>query len=1142
MTKVQKADPDLPSRSDSFLRMLELEKRYKMQRIQGHASASIESPSTSSSSAQPNKPFKARRLSGHPPLSHQIQIMKAVRRSSALPSLSISIPLSPAEGPAVGTNGLVEEPQPKKEERTKTVTFSGPKDDDNGNGNDGDSSDQSSICQSPSWEQYGRKKKKKPKKRDAEKNKDEKSSNILKKKGNRLSKVPPQRVQGVEPLAATNRSQSAPELDLYPKPGQPDPVTANQTQPNTMTNPKVDGKQKSKGFLSSFRLQHGNVSAVQKIIDGQRAGSEGNQSPMLRPHPDGSGVDPSFINPRKPPSISSAVSNSTRSISSLDQLPPSARNSSGSSHGRSQSLLSSTLSKLRGPSYLYYRPTEAADNNHHQRPGSSQGAGIAPNWLNDQPPRRPLEKHADRPNDRQIAADEPPQRLPDFAFPPKPKRVTTQASPEVVSRSVQDRARSEELKERNRGYESPEPTSFRSRRTQMSRIRSPNRESATEKERRSRPDRVSRAPRQPVELSRNGDDHPLPQSRQPNRELERQYHASYQTNAYVQPQMEVRVESKHVREPAPPIRHDVRRFDNGEFDQQEVYHDKEEEDDRLSIDTHTSTIRPLSRRQGQTSPELNGRKHVTFPPSPSTIGRAVTSQGSDEQAEETVTGQPKPERQAGVEEIIRTENAPRPEKSSDYFSFVTQSYAPPSLELRPPMDGKFPSPRIDEVPEDAELDHLLRNLPIKVQVNKMIATAEIPGRTATSGANVANRAVRQQPPKDSPSVSSHYSDSDVPAFERLGVSPKAAKVLAGTETSSTSTSQSNTEPSRSTSERSSSSTCDDAPPTPDSSRPQSRKGQAINPPVNTSNRVARPRLNGDERVPRRTYRPPTVEPSAKNSSRSASREANVQDDSWSRTAMPIDLDNHPETASDDFNGLTASPRLIASPTPVVFVDDAKESLTEEELATRNPYRHAIPPRAQSALDFHSTGYLPDPKHQLLHPKKAKGGTPPASLPNSPPVELADGAPRKSALRMSRKNNSNSEDSSAVVSSGAAYLEEARKAAPIPPPVAASRALRPHYAHKNSSNSVRGTGAPENRSDPLAKMLVECCNCKFFHDMPSRVYECMAKPDSLVEDKLLGVSATITTMVKCPWCGHGMSSTCCSGYAAVVYLKEKLHGK
>lgn len=100
---------------------------------------------------------------------------------------------------------------------------------------------------------------------------------------------------------------------------------------------------------------------------------------------------------------------------------------------------------------------------------------------------------------------------------------------------------------------------------------------------------------------------------------------------------------------------------------------------------------------------------------------------------------------------------------------------------------------------------------------------------------------------------------------------------------------------------------------------------------------------------------------------------------------------------------------------------------------------------------------------------------------------------------------------------------------------------PKHMQQQAGMSVRPpVTAPEARMAPIAKMFVECCNCKFYHDMPSKLYECMAKPDAVVEDRLLGISGAITTMVKCPWCQHNMSTSCCAGYAAVVYLKEKLH--
>ncbi|KAL8393399.1 hypothetical protein RB595_003246 [Gaeumannomyces hyphopodioides] len=75
---------------------------------------------------------------------------------------------------------------------------------------------------------------------------------------------------------------------------------------------------------------------------------------------------------------------------------------------------------------------------------------------------------------------------------------------------------------------------------------------------------------------------------------------------------------------------------------------------------------------------------------------------------------------------------------------------------------------------------------------------------------------------------------------------------------------------------------------------------------------------------------------------------------------------------------------------------------------------------------------------------------------------------------------------------------------------------------------------------MAKMLVVCCGCDFFQDMPSCVYECMANPDAVVEDRAIGISGAITTSVKCCWCGHNMSTACCSGFTAIVHLTQKLH--
>ncbi|MCJ1388571.1 hypothetical protein MMC18_001418 [Xylographa bjoerkii] len=92
--------------------------------------------------------------------------------------------------------------------------------------------------------------------------------------------------------------------------------------------------------------------------------------------------------------------------------------------------------------------------------------------------------------------------------------------------------------------------------------------------------------------------------------------------------------------------------------------------------------------------------------------------------------------------------------------------------------------------------------------------------------------------------------------------------------------------------------------------------------------------------------------------------------------------------------------------------------------------------------------------------------------------------------------------------------------------------------------------------PLAKMFVICCKCKFWHDMPSKLYEAMALPKQIegqangvmegvadvgkAKGKGKAVEGKVFTTVTCPWCEHGMSTACCAGWTAVVYLHERHH--
>lgn len=117
----------------------------------------------------------------------------------------------------------------------------------------------------------------------------------------------------------------------------------------------------------------------------------------------------------------------------------------------------------------------------------------------------------------------------------------------------------------------------------------------------------------------------------------------------------------------------------------------------------------------------------------------------------------------------------------------------------------------------------------------------------------------------------------------------------------------------------------------------------------------------------------------------------------------------------------------------------------------------------------------------------------------------------------------------------------------------------------SRNSIAGppnvfghtpTPSESVNAKPMAKLFVICCKCNYWHDLPSHLYEAMCTPKDLTRDpegkgagpKVLNVKdgkkkmaeATLETMVQCPWCEHGMTTRCCAGWTAVLYLQERHH--
>ncbi|KAH0492387.1 hypothetical protein TgHK011_007345 [Trichoderma gracile] len=218
----------------------------------------------------------------------------------------------------------------------------------------------------------------------------------------------------------------------------------------------------------------------------------------------------------------------------------------------------------------------------------------------------------------------------------------------------------------------------------------------------------------------------------------------------------------------------------------------------------------------------------------------------------------------------------------------------------------------------------------------------------------------------------------------------------------------------------------------------------------------------------------------------------------------------------------------------------KVAVTKTPAADRTQAAHQ---RAQSAVDSAPRAdFLPKLKHQPL--KAVENAM--VSKQHVPSAEsLLPGDER-----------ANSKTQLVVAPWPASYLEEARKAAPLAPPpqVLGSPRLMPKgtppasiRSQPSPTTDLTPTKGPRHTAgspvggEPIAKMFVECCGCKYYHDMPSNIYEAMANPEAVIRPRgIVGFAGALSMTVKCPWCSHEMSTKCCAGYAAMVYVKERLH--
>ena len=228
------------------------------------------------------------------------------------------------------------------------------------------------------------------------------------------------------------------------------------------------------------------------------------------------------------------------------------------------------------------------------------------------------------------------------------------------------------------------------------------------------------------------------------------------------------------------------------------------------------------------------------------------------------------------------------------------------------------------------------------------------------------------------------------------------------------------------------------------------------------------------------------------------------------------------------------------PLPEVVV----ESTTEEGLVRKTSIKR---PRSNPQLQTQTTvtnplpslDFLPQLKHQPL--VKREPHFLPVGKDRFPPVPTNYATIKimanKSAAASS--NSSNAPDLKLIPRS------PLRTPSQFPVP---GRTFNRSSTEIGTVSSGKGPAAEGMEAKPMAKLFVICCKCKFWHDLPSKLYEAMALPKELHKDENVAAGkgkgqvagARLETAVKCPWCEHAMTTWCCQGWTTVVYLHERHH--
>ena len=262
----------------------------------------------------------------------------------------------------------------------------------------------------------------------------------------------------------------------------------------------------------------------------------------------------------------------------------------------------------------------------------------------------------------------------------------------------------------------------------------------------------------------------------------------------------------------------------------------------------------------------------------------------------------------------------------------------------------------------------------------------------------------------------------------------------------------------------------------------------------------------------------------------ATRNPNGESNSKSNDKPALATERAPQAAITPVS--EAKPAKKA-PTGVLVASETGDGLLRKASLTRPRSNPQLQTQTTAINSLPNLDFLPQLKHQPLIKRERQSPTRPAQD-DSTSVSIAHFTTPIAPLAYNSP--------APVIAPDLKLIPRSPLRAPSQFPLpSANRHTRSATDVGTLSNFGKGALAEGLDAKPVAKLFVVCCKCKFWHDLPSKLYEAMALPKELHkagEGKLTG--ARLETAVRCPWCEHAMTTFCCQGWTTVVYLHERHH--